>query len=381
MASLYFHIPFCLRKCPYCDFYSCEPKPGEIDRYVEALCGDLITSRQSYGGVKVFSTPFTSVFFGGGTPSLLSVNQVAKLLNVAAQCYGFSADAEITLEANPGTVTVERLNGYRSAGVNRLSLGVQSFDDAQLKWLGRQHDSTQALQAIEAARSAGFDRLSIDLMFSLPHQTLAQLRQQCQIVEQLSPEHLSIYGLTIEDETPFAHQVENNIWQIPDEEQYRQAFLLLDDHLACLGYGHYEISNYAQAGHECRHNIGYWQRQPYLGVGAGAHSFIDGEHGERWACESSVGSYLKSIAEGVSPRTRIEGFDQQQAMFETVYLMLRCRSGVSEVDFQRCYGQSFASTFAVAIERCRPYLSCNDGQWQLDVDGWLLYNHLIEKFL
>ena len=381
MSALYLHIPFCLSKCPYCDFYSCEPKPGDIDRYVDALCIDLKTSRAACGDDEGFSAPFTSVFFGGGTPSLLSASQVARLLDVAAEVYGFASDVEITLEANPGTVTVESLGGYRTAGVNRLSLGVQSFDDAQLKWLGRQHDSSQALRAVEAARRAGFDRLSIDLMFSLPNQTLAQLQHQCQYVEQLSPEHLSIYGLTIEDETPFAQQQQSKIWQMPDDEQYRQAFLLLDDRLTSLGYSHYEISNYAKSGHECRHNVGYWQRQSYLGVGAGAHSFIGREYGERWACENSIESYLASISAGVSPRAKIEGFDPQQAMFETVYLMLRCRDGIDDVVFQCRYGQSFASAFAVAIEQCGPYLTCNNDRWRLDVDGWLLYNYLIENFL
>lgn len=381
MASLYLHIPFCLSKCPYCDFYSCEPKSGEIDRYVDALCTDLKMSRAAYGGTEGFSTPFTSVFFGGGTPSLLSPSQVANLLDVAANTYGFAADVEITLEANPGTVTVDSLDGYRSAGVNRLSLGVQSFDDAQLKWLGRQHDSTQALQAVEAARSVGFDRLSIDLMFSLPGQTVQQLKQQCLYVEQLGPEHLSVYGLTIEDETPFAHQYQKKMWKMPDDEQYREAFLLLHDRLTRLGYSHYEISNYAKPGHECRHNVGYWQRQPYLGVGAGAHSFIGRDWGERWACEDSIEAYLHSIHEGVSPRTKIEGFDQQQAMFEMVYLLLRCREGVDEVDFQRRYDHSFATVYATAIDQCAPYLTLNNGRWALSVEGWLLYNSLIENFL
>lgn len=381
MAGLYLHIPFCLSKCPYCDFYSCEPKTGDINRYVDALCLDLKASRATCGGDAGFSAPFTSVFFGGGTPSLLSASQVGKLLDVAASVYGFANDVEVTLEANPGTVNAASLRGYRSAGVNRLSLGIQSFDDTQLKWLGRQHDSSQALQAVETARSSGFDRLSIDLMFSLPNQTVDQLRQQCEFVEQLAPEHLSIYGLTIEEETPFAQQYQKKLWQMPDDEQYRESFLLIDDHLTQLGYCHYEISNYAKTGHECRHNIGYWQRQPYLGVGAGAHSFIDCGWGERWACENSIENYLRSIHEGVSPRTKIEGFDQPQAMFEIVYLLLRCREGIDEADFKRRFGQSFAAVYATAIGQCPPYLSLKDGRWSLSVEGWLLYNYLIENFL
>lgn len=381
MASLYLHIPFCLSKCPYCDFYSCEPKTGDIDQYVEAMCTDLISSRDCYGERQGFSAPLTSVFFGGGTPSLLSPHQVEKLLRTAAEVYGFATDIEITLEANPGTVNSASLGGYRSAGVNRLSLGVQSFDDAQLKWLGRRHNRAQALHAVELARKAGFDRLSIDLMFALPNQTLAQLAHQCDVVAQLSPEHLSVYGLTIEDETPFAQQYQQGLWHMPDDEHYRAAFLLLHDQLSGLGYNHYEISNYAKPNHECRHNLGYWQRQPYLGVGAGSHTFIDKQWGERWACDDSIEGYLLSIQQGRSPREKIEGFTQQQAMFEYVYLMLRCNAGIEEEDFQRRYGRSFADIYGVAIERCAPSLACDEGRWRLNIDGWLLYNYLIENFL
>jgi len=381
MASLYLHIPFCLSKCPYCDFYSCSPKADDINRYVEALCTDLKTSRVTYGRDEGFGSELTSVFFGGGTPSLLSASQVAKVLYVAEREFGFVADVEISLEANPGTVSAESLAGYRSAGVNRLSLGVQSFDDEQLAWLGRRHDSEQALNAMAMARKAGFDRLSIDLMFSVPNQTKAHLQQQIEYVEQFSPEHLSVYGLTIEGQTPFAQQFDAGQWQMPDEEQYRQSFMFIDEQLTRLGYGHYEISNYAKAGYECRHNVGYWHRQPYLGIGAGAHTFLDGKWGERWSCENSVTVYVDAIAEGRCPRKKIEEFDQQQAMFEAVYLMLRCQCGVNESDFQRQYGKSFALNYAQSIEQCAPYLHLKEGSWRLTNEGWLLYNYLIENFL
>ena len=380
MASLYLHIPFCLSKCPYCDFYSCTPQAGDLDRYVDALCLDLKASR-AFCRTEEFSAPFRSVFFGGGTPSLLSAAQVARILDVTEGEYGIATDAEITLEANPGTVSSESLAGYHSAGVNRLSLGVQSFDDELLKWLGRRHNGAQALQAIDLARNAGFERLSIDLMFSLPQQTMKQLSQQIQLVEQLSPEHLSVYGLTIEEQTPFAQQFEAGLWQMPDDEQYREGFLSIDSALTSQGYGHYEISNYAKQGYECQHNLGYWQRQPYLGVGSGAHTFMDCGWGERWSCENSVVAYLDAVERGISPRNKIEGFDRAQAMFESVYLMLRCRNGVNERDFERQYGKSFAIIYEQSIERCAPYLTLNDGCWRLSNDGWLLYNYLIENFL
>lgn len=342
---------------------------------------DLKDSRAQYGADCGFTAPFNSVFFGGGTPSLLSAAQVEKVLDVAARHYGISHDAEVTLEANPGTVNAEQLSGYRKAGVNRLSLGVQSFDDQQLKWLGRRHDSAQAIQAVTLARNAGFDRLSIDLMFSLPNQGLAQLQRQLQFVKRLSPEHLSVYGLTIEDQTPFAQQFEAGLWQMPDDELYRESFLLVDGYLTSQGYGHYEISNYAKLGEECRHNLGYWQRQPYLGVGAGAHTYFERGLGERWSCENSLVKYFNAIERRLSVREKIEVFDLPQAMFEAVYLSLRCKEGLDEAQFERRYGRPFVETYAQSIEKCSPYLSHHGGRWSLSNDGWLLYNYLIEKFL
>ncbi|MEA3464729.1 MAG: radical SAM family heme chaperone HemW [Thermodesulfobacteriota bacterium] len=376
MSALYLHIPFCLSKCPYCDFYSRIPQMGDIERYVDALCIDLNQSRASYdAGV------FSSVFFGGGTPSLLSAVQVGRILEAAQRHYGFSNDVEITLEANPGTLQPEQLKGYRYAGVNRLSLGVQSFDDKQLAWLGRRHDSRQAVQAVEMARNAGFDNLSIDLMFALPNQTLLDLEQQCHYLHQLAPEHLSVYGLTIEDGTPFAVQEADGVWDMPSDEHYRDAFMLLHEQLATLGYEHYEISNYARPGHHCRHNVGYWQRQPYLGVGAGAHSFFTQGWGERWSCQNSIEHYLQAITCEESPRQRLEGFTVGQAMAEFVYLALRCSSGIDEQRFETTFVQSFAEQFTRAISRCSPHLSLSNQRWRFDVEGWLLYNHLIENFM
>lgn len=376
MSALYVHIPFCLSKCPYCDFYSRQPQPGDIERYVDALCADLNYSRECYS-----DGPFSSVFFGGGTPSLLSAAQVGRVLGVADSLYGFSADVEITLEANPGTLQLEQLKGYRHVAVNRLSLGVQSFDDNQLVWLGRRHDSRQALQSVEMARLAGFDNLSIDLMFSLPNQTLPELIQQCHLVHQLAPEHLSVYGLTIEDGTPFAVQEADGVWEMPNDEHYRDAFMLLHEQLATFGYEHYEISNYAQPGRRCRHNVGYWQRRPYLGIGAGAHSFFARGCGERWSCKNSIEQYLSATRARRSPRELIESFTARQAMAETAYLALRCSDGVDTCQFENVFDQPFARRFARAISRCGSHLSLSNQHWRFDVNGWLLYNHLIENFL
>ncbi|MCD6527119.1 MAG: radical SAM family heme chaperone HemW [Desulfuromonas sp.] len=376
MSALYLHIPFCLSKCPYCDFYSRIPQSGDIERYVDALCLDLERSRAHYLGGK-----FSSVFFGGGTPSLLNAHQVARLLKVAERCYGFEREVEITLEANPGTLTAQQLSGFRQAGVNRLSLGVQSLDDKQLAWLGRRHSSQQAIAAVEMARCAGFDRLSLDLMFALPLQSLADLKAQCQRIRQLSPEHLSIYGLTVESGTPFAAQQQAGLWQLPDEEAYRDAYLYLHEQLTSSAYEHYEISNFAQSQQRCRHNYSYWQRQPYLGVGAGAHSFFANRYGERWACTDSVDAYYSAIDGQESPRWRIETFTKPQAMAEAVYLALRCKDGLDVQRFEKRYAMNFVQHFSGALKRCGAHVTLRDGRCSLDVEGWLLFNYLIEDFL
>jgi len=365
-----------LSKCPYCDFYSRVATTGEIVSYVAALCLDIQRSAPAQ--------PLTSIFFGGGTPSLLSADQVAQILSVAERTSGFAAQIEITLEANPGTVTLETLRGYCAAGVNRLSLGVQSFDDDQLKWLGRKHSSAQARQALSWARQAGFERINLDLMFSLPQQTLASLQQQLQTLRLLAPEHLSIYGLTIEDATPFGEQYAAGQWLMPDDELYRQMYLLIDEQLASMGYEHYEISNYAQPQERCRHNLVYWQRQPYLGVGAGAHSFLvngGSGWGERWASNNSISEYLHALNTAACPRQQLESFSRLQAMAEAVYLALRCRDGVDIHQFFTQFGCSFATTYSAAISRCAPHLITDDRRAHFDVEGWLLYNHYIENFL
>lgn len=385
MSALYLHIPFCLSKCPYCDFYSRVPVCGEIERYVAALCSDL---QLSTGGDLL-----ESIFFGGGTPSLLSAAQLERILSSANRSFRFSADIEITMEVNPGTANPEQLHGYHSAGVNRLSIGVQSLDDAQLRWLGRRHDSAQALQAVEMARRVGFERLSLDLMFSLARQTIDSLRSQCHQLRQLAPEHLSLYGLTVEEGTPFARQQERGWWQLPDEELYRDMFLLVHEQLGAMGYEHYEISNYARSGERCRHNMVYWQRKPYLGIGAGAHSFFSSAAaqgcdparaqgwGERWASANSIDGYISALEAGVCPRQRLETFTREQAMAEAVYLALRCSDGLDLRSFHDTFGQSFSSAYSAAISRCAPHLLITDTSARLDVVGWLLYNYLIENFL
>jgi oxygen-independent coproporphyrinogen-3 oxidase len=376
MPGLYLHVPFCQSKCPYCDFYSVTGHDPHWHNYPDQLCQHLEwAAGHGWGG------SFDTVYFGGGTPSLLSPEAVGGLLETIARCFDLTAAVEITLEANPGTVTAASLSGYRAAGVNRLSLGLQSLEPAQLSALGRLHDAAQGAQAVELARRAGFADLSLDLIFALPEQTLAELAVEIDRYLALAPEHLSCYGLTAEAGTPFQQQVQAGALTLPDGDFYADAFLLLHERLESAGYVHYEIANYARPGHACRHNLGYWQRHQYLGIGAGAHSFRDTGWGERWAVPTDLDNYASVLHAGCEPAASLETFDRAGAMAETLYLGLRTRAGVDDAAFRARFGVGVAAAYPEAIERLRPWLALEGGNWRLTADGWLLYDRLIQEFL
>ncbi|MCM2264797.1 MAG: radical SAM family heme chaperone HemW [Desulfuromonadales bacterium] len=376
MLGLYLHIPFCRRKCPYCDFFSVAAGDPHFRVYPK-----LLRQHLDWAAAHGWRGPIDTVYFGGGTPSLLSPRVIGSLLDTVARRFGLTADAEITLEANPGTVTAARLCGYRAAGVNRLSLGLQSLDPAQLVNLGRLHGRNEGLQAVNWARRAGFDRLSLDLIFALPGQTLSALDAELDRYLALAPEHLSCYGLTAEPDTLFHQRVQTGELQLPDGEFYADAFLLLHERLTAAGYEHYEIANYARPGQACRHNLGYWQRRPYLGVGAGAHSFRDAGGGERWAVPPDLDAYGTALRVGHEPAVLLENFEHTGAMSEMLYLGLRTRSGVEDAAFRAGFGRGVAEAFPQAVERLRPWLVFEEGNWRMTVAGWLIYDRLIQEFL
>lgn len=376
MSGLYLHIPFCRRKCPYCDFFSLVAPDAEVAGYTELLVKHLeIAAGSGWPG------PFDTVYFGGGTPSLLSPEAVAQILRAADEQFGLTADVEITLEANPGTVTRQSLLAYRAAGVNRLSLGLQSCDNRQLKRLGRLHDRESGFAVVDLARAAGFDNLSLDLMFALPGQSESELCEEIEAYLSLQPEHLSCYGLTAEAGTPFGREVATGLVTLPGEEFYARAFLTLHQCLTAAGYRHYEIANYARPGRECRHNLGYWQRQDCLGVGAGAHSFRGAGWGSRWAVADDLGGYRRALSERKEPAVCLETFDRAGALSETVYLALRTARGVADDDLQRIFGGTLAEAFPREVAASAAWLTRSDGRWHPTPEGWLLFDHLIQPFL
>jgi len=376
MSGLYLHIPFCRRKCPYCDFFSVEDHAALLSGYPGLLRRHLVWAA-GHG----WRGPFDTIYFGGGTPSLLSVRTVGSLLGAIDQRLGLAASAEITLEANPGTVTLASLAGYRAAGVNRLSLGLQSLDPRQLTTLGRLHGREEGWQAVRHARRAGFANLSLDLIFALPGQSLAALDDEVDRYLDIAPEHLSCYGLTAEPDTPFHHRVQAGELRLPDDEFYAEAFLRLHERLTAAGYEHYEIANYARPGQACRHNLGYWGRRPYLGIGAGAHSFREIGWGERWSVPPDLAAFGRALHQRQEPAERIEGFDQRGAMSETLYLGLRTSQGVDDATFRARFGCSVAEAFPAGVAQLRPWLALEEGCWRMTVPGWLLHDRLIQAFL
>ncbi len=310
-AGLYLHVPFCVRKCAYCDFYSVVE--GDERAFVAAVIREMALNRERFGA-------FDTLYLGGGTPSVLSDAAVIELVGALGE--HLQPGAEITVEANPDDLVVGRLERWREAGVNRLSIGVQSLDDTLLGWLGRRHDAGQAIDAVAAARGAGFDDLSLDFMYGIPGQSADAWQATLARAVDLGPEHLSCYQLTFAPDTPLGRRVGAGEITPLDDEDSRSLFLATSSALRAAGFEHYEISNFARPGHRSRHNAKYWRRTPYLGLGPSAHSF-DGSR--RWWNARSVQQYLAapSAAEGV------EEVDAEQARLEMLMLGLRTSDGVA----------------------------------------------------
>jgi putative oxygen-independent coproporphyrinogen III oxidase len=318
-AGLYIHVPFCRGKCPYCDFASGTDLALVAD-WLQAIKREMRFYRD-------FAPRFDTLYLGGGTPSLLAAEELSVLLENLQGHFAFSPDTEVTLEANPDDLTPQILKGYRELGINRLSLGVQSFDDRELAFLGRRHDAAQARKALRWAREAGLANLGVDLIYGLPGQTMEQWQRNLETALGFFPEHLSCYQLTIEAGTPLAHWQAKAQFQALSEEAERKFFLFTSRFLEEAGYLHYEISNFAR-GEECRsrHNRKYWNHTPYLGLGPAAHSYKDGR---RWWNHRSLKEYCLALRAGEAPVAGEEVLTPEQTRLEAMYLGLRTREGVT----------------------------------------------------
>jgi len=324
-TGIYIHFPFCIKKCLYCDFNSAASSTLTPEAYVALLLSEM--KLRSATLPEPAST--ATLYFGGGTPSLMSPQLVGSLIDAARSRFGLQPDAEVTLEANPGTLTPEKLAGYRAAGVNRLSLGIQSFEDRLLARLGRVHTAREAVAAFEAARKAGFDNISIDLMHSLPEQSLSQWREALSRGIELCAEHVSAYALSVESGTPFARLHAAGELPLPVEEDAALMFEATSELLGQAGYLHYEISNFAKPGRASRHNSAYWSRESYLGFGAGAHSFLNLDGlGRRWKNAAELTSYGEAIKKGAIPEEEAEILTLEEAISEHFFLGLRMLDGL-----------------------------------------------------
>ena len=337
--ELYVHIPFCIRKCAYCDFVSGPGTKAMQKEYEEALLAEIDAAEETA------ESEVISAFFGGGTPSAVDAGMLARVMEKLRSKYVFSEDAEITLEANPGTLDAEKLKCYRKSGFNRISIGCQSVHDEELKRLGRIHTFAEFQESFALARDAGFANINVDLMSGLPEQSEEKWEESLRTIAELSPEHISAYSLIVEEGTPFAAMAERGELPLPEEETERAMYEETIEVLAKYGFHRYEISNYARDGYECRHNVGYWIRRDYLGFGIGAASLIDNV---RFQNEKSLGAYL---AHPLESREEEQTLTVQDRMEETMFLGLRLTRGVSCVDFAEQYGRTVEEVYGEVIAR------------------------------
>lgn len=339
--ELYLHMPFCVRKCAYCDFLSF-PSGAKTQRmYAKRLMEDIGVMGKRYGEI-----PVETIFIGGGTPSVPDSGLIVEIMEHVRHAFHVADGAEISMEANPGTVTREKLTDYRKAGINRLSFGLQSANDRELKLLGRIHTWAEFLESFTLARECGFANLNIDLMSALPGQTCESWKETLSRVTNLDPEHISAYSLIIEEGTPFGERYgsEEGRKLLPDEDSEREMYHETKRFLKDCGYERYEISNYAKPGRECRHNIGYWTGVPYLGLGLGASSYLDG-------CRFTVNPDMKQyLEEKPGMFTDIEKLTKKDMEEEFFYVGLRMTAGVSLSEFERRFGISAKEVYPGLME-------------------------------
>lgn len=335
--GLYVHVPFCARRCTYCDFATYARREADIPRYVDAVVRE-VGRRGALAGHPRADT----IFLGGGTPSLLDGTQIRRVLDALCDAFEVDRGAEITCECNPETLTAAFARAARKAGVNRLSMGAQASQANLLEILGRIHDWEKVIAAVGISRAAGFDNINLDLMFGLPSQTAYDVRGTLAAALALQPTHLSCYGLIVEQRTPISRDIAMGKLALPDEEIERDMYEIVRETLAERGYHQYEISNFARQGYVCRHNIGCWTRVPYLGFGCAAHSFFN-------ECRTMNPARLDAYLEGEEPQT--ERISKEEARFESLMLGLRMTRGVRDEDFTQMHGLSIREAFGGKLDK------------------------------
>lgn len=367
--GLYVHIPFCVRKCAYCDFSSYAGRMADMPRYVDALCAEIRTRAKETG-----RRTADTVFFGGGTPSLLTGELLQKIVSTLKECYQLTDDCEFTMESNPGTLTKDFAHTMAVCGVNRLSMGMQCAQSHLLERLNRIHSMEDVKCAVQIAREAGIGQLNLDLMLGLPGQTLDDMRETLREALLLSPDHLSCYALIVEEGTPLCRDIEAGRLSLPGDDLDREMYEICRETLRAQGFQQYEISNFARAGKRCRHNVNCWQYQPYLGFGCAAHSFFEGT---RRANPASLDDYLA----GAQPQT--EDISREDAMFEFVMLGLRLTEGIEEEAFFKRFGLPLRQKYGRQLEKalCDGRLRREAGRIYLSEHGMDVMNSVLVELL
>jgi oxygen-independent coproporphyrinogen-3 oxidase len=394
-VSLYLHIPFCHAKCHYCDFNSYAGMMGWRERYVDALAEEIRLAGAQAQMPDGARRRCRTIFFGGGTPSLLTTAQVARLLDAARAAFELDTDAEITLEANPGALERGHLGELRAQGVNRLSMGAQSFDAELLRWMGRIHTPEEIVEALNAARQAGFTSINLDFIFALPGQRVATWSETLDRALALGPEHLSLYSLIVEEGTPLHRWVAQGRVHPAEEDVAADMYELAERRLEAGGYVQYEISNWARPGHACQHNLTYWRNLPYIGLGAGAHGWFAGV---RYAEARPIHEYVARVEAALSAETgaalppgalpaaavvESEVIGRELEMAETAMLELRLTDGVELDAFASRYGVAFDAVFGERLAEVTSLglLEYDDGRLRLTERGHLLGNEVFERVL
>ncbi len=339
-SGLYIHIPFCLSKCGYCSFYSVV-SPHLLPEFVKTIVRETEFYKNAYPA-------FDTIYFGGGTPSLLSVEQISEILNSIYRSFTIDNRTEITIEGNPGDISYEYLKVLRTLGINRLNIGIQSFDDHILNFLGRRHTAKEAIASLNAARKAGFENIGIDLIYGVIGQDIQAWRNTLRQALSFSPEHLSCYQLSLESQTSLYQHYQQENFSLPSENEALDLFMTTSQLLTEAGYIHYEVSNFARLNSlKSRHNLKYWRHIPYLGLGPAAHSFNDQT---RWWNKSDVNAYIKSIFDNQKPVDHFEYLSSDQLALEALFLGLRTREGIDLKHYKAQYGEDLLSSKKQSVE-------------------------------
>jgi len=344
--SMYIHIPFCERKCAYCDFLSFDCKNEQINDYVDALCSQIEDYSKHDGEI---DWVIKTIFFGGGTPSVLTTEHMTAIFKTINSNYDVLENAEISIECNPGTLTKEKINHYRTLGFNRISLGVQSTDFEKLKVLGRIHDEQSVFEQYGLIKASGFENINLDLMYGIPNQTLEEWSRQLDVIIDMNPEHISAYGLIVEEGTAYEKLFQKEPELFPDEDLERAMYWLAHEKLTVAGYEHYEISNFAKPGFACQHNETYWRLIPYIGFGLGASSYINGT---RFDMIRDLDAYIgfKESPKKMMNEQSIIVSSKQSSMEEFMFLGLRRLAGISKKEFMALFGCGINSVYDDALD-------------------------------